>query len=292
MSGNRAAAPETMAVLIPEDERPRSPFRRFLGNPWTARVLSLVIFLAIWQYIGKDMPYVISNPVAIFQAGVERFVPEILPAFGETLRGLAVGMGVSILVGVPIGLLMSASRVVEIALAPYVMALYSTPRITLIPVMVLWLGISFEMRVGIVFLGAVFPILLNLYLGGKEVDPGLLDVGRAFRASPFKIYRSILLRGSLPYLFAGLRLGLGQGLVGVVLAEVATSAGGIGNLITYYATYFNIDAMFVAIVLLGLLAVLIVAIMGRMDLALSEPWNRKKGRRRGMPLPTIPGGTV
>jgi taurine transport system permease protein len=257
-----------------------SPIRRFFANAWTIRSISLLIVLILWYIVGSQMPYVLSNPIAIAQAAVEVFVPDILPAFGETLRGLFVGLGFSILVGVPVGLIMSQSHVVEVALAPYVYAISATPRITLIPVLVLWLGISFEMRVGIVFLGAVFPILLNVYLGGKQVDRGLLDVGRAFKAPQWKIYTSIRLRGSLPYVFSGLRMGLAQGLVGVVLAEVATSAGGIGNLITFYSRFFRIDAMFVAIVLLGLLAVIISTIMARFDAALKEPWNSRLLRAR------------
>ncbi|WP_353807476.1 ABC transporter permease [Agromyces sp. SYSU T00194] len=271
-------AARTKAVLIPDDEPVTSRVQRVLRSPWTIRALSLLLFLSVWEYFGRDMPLVISSPSAIAQAAVENFVPDILPALGETLRGLFAGMALSVVVGVPLGLLMSFSKVVEIALAPYVYALYSTPRITLIPVLVLWLGISFEMRVGIVFLGAVFPILLNTYLGGKEVPRGLLDVGRAFRASPFKVYRSIMLRSSLPYVFSGFRLGLGQGLTGVVLAEVATSAGGIGNLITLYAKYFQIDAMFVAIVLLGLIAVVIQEFMARLNVRLTEPWNHAHRR--------------
>lgn len=252
----------------------------FLPNDWTIRAISLLMFLIIWYIVGKQMPLVLSDPLSVGIAATKVFVSDILPALGETLRGLVVAMGLSILVGVPLGLVMSQSHVVEVALAPYVYALSATPRITLIPVLVLWLGISFEMRVGIVFLGAVFPILLNVYLGGKEVDRGLLDVGRAFGASPWKLYTGIRLRGSLPYLFTGLRLGLAQGLAGVVLAEVATSAGGIGNLITYYARFFRVDAMFVAIVVLGLVAVLVAAIMARFDAALKEPWNSRYLRAR------------
>ena len=278
-----------MALAVIDDMPSKSALKRFLGNPWAIRVISLVVFLGAWEFFGRDLPYIISSPSAILRAGVEHFVPEVLPAIGETLRGLGVGMALSILVGVPLGLLMSASRVAETALAPYVYALYSTPRI---PVFVLWLGISFEMRVGIVFLGAVFPILLNVYLGGKEVDRGLMDVGRAFTASKFKIYRSILLRDTLPYLFSGLRIGLGQGLVGVVLAEVLTSAGGIGNLISYYAKYFRIDSMFVAIVILGLLGVILTTLMARLDVALAEPWNRRSLRRRKATLPIASIGGV
>ncbi len=264
-------------AVVPAPRTPsRKPlWRRALGNPWTIRVISLVVFIGIWQYFGRDLPYVISTPLAIVQSGIENFVPEVLPAFVETLRGLGAGFGLAILVGVPLGLLMSSSRIVEIALSPYLSALYATPRITLIPVLVLWLGISFELRVGIVFLSAVFPIMLNTYLGGKEVNHGLLDVGRAFTASPFKIYRSIRLRGSLPYVFTGIHLGLGRGLMGVVVAEIATSAGGIGNLISYYAKYFRIDSMFFAVVLLGLFAVFIAEFIARLNLSLSEPWNRK-----------------
>lgn len=284
----------SVAAMLAPPER-KGPLRRFMANPWTIRTLSLFIFLLVWEIGGRapGMEFVIASPSAVLAAGVEVFVPEVLPAFGETLRGLVVGMVLSIVIGVPVGMLMSASKVVEVALSPYVMALYSTPRITLIPVLVLWLGISFEMRVGIVFLGAVFPILLNTYLGGKEVNKGLLDVGHAYSASPFKIYRSILLRGSVPYIFSGLRLGLGQGLTGVVVAEVATSAGGVGNLITNYARYFNVPEMFVAIVLLGLFAIVIVEGMARINAVLSEPWNKKARKKAHLaPMPGPTGGAV
>ncbi len=285
-----AAAPPSTAA--PNGRTPGAParkpaWRRFIGNPWTIRVISLVVFLGVWEYFGRDMPYVISSPSAIWASAVENFVPEVWPAFLETLRGLGAGFGLAILIGVPVGLLMSFSPIIEIALSPYLSALYATPRITLIPVLVLWLGISFEMRVGIVFLSAVFPIMLNTYLGGKEVDQGLLDVGKAFKASGFKIYRSIYLRGSIPYIFAGLHLGLGRGLMGVVVAEIATSAGGIGNLISYYAKYFRIDSMFVAVVVLGLFAVFIAEFLTRFNTTLNEPWNRRR-KKEGVVERDIP----
>lgn len=273
--------PFTQAMLAVEERPPSNPIRNFLANPWTIRVISLTVFLTIWWVAGQGtLAFAISDPVKIFQAGVEIFIPDVVPAFADTLRGLTVGLGLSILVGLPLGLIMSSSHVAEVALAPYVYAISATPRITLIPVLVIWLGISFEMRVGIVFLGAVFPILLNVYLGGKEVDRGLLDLGRAYNASQWKMYTSIRLRGSIPYVVSGLRLGMAQGFVGVVLAEVSTSAGGIGNLITTYSRFFRIDRMFVSIILLGLLAVLITVIMARFDAAMKEPWNSKLLRAR------------
>ncbi|MCS0499808.1 ABC transporter permease [Protaetiibacter mangrovi] len=281
-------APPTGGAPGPAARSAATPaWRRVLGNPWTIRVISLVVFLGVWEYFGRDLPYVISSPSAIWAAAVEHFWPEVWPAFLETLRGLGAGFGLAILVGVPLGLLMSFSPIVETALSPYLSALYATPRITLIPVLVLWLGISFEMRIGIVFLSAVFPIMLNTYLGGKEVDQGLLDVGKAFKASGFKVYRSIYLRGSVPYIFAGLHLGLGRGLMGVVVAEIATSAGGIGNLISYYAKYFRIDSMFVAVVVLGLFAVFIAEFLTRFNTTLNEPWNRRR-KKEGVVERDIP----
>jgi NitT/TauT family transport system permease protein len=259
----------------------RGGIRAFLTNKWFLRAASLAIFLGLWEFYGRDLPYSTSSPSAIVAAGVKNFWPDVASAFGDSLQGLAAGFGMAIVIGIPIGLLMSYSRVAEIALSPYVSALYATPRITLIPVLVLWLGISFNMRVGIVFLSALFPILLNTYLGGKEVNQGLLDVGHAFTASKAKIYRGILLRGSLPYVFSGLRLGLGRCLGALVIAEIATSGGGVGRLITDYAKYFRIDAMFSVIVLLGILALLITGIISRLQVSFTEPWvaARKKARK-------------
>jgi len=267
-----------MTTLIAASEDRRITLRGIIDNRWTIGAIAVLVLLIIWQVLGAGAPFVVSTPSAILQAGIERFVPEVLPAFGETLKGLAVGFGISIVVGIPLGLLMSYSRVVELALAPYVSALYATPRIVLIPILVLLLGISFNMRVGIVVLSAVFPILLNTYLGGKEVNQGLLDVGRAFTARPLKMYTSILLRGSLPYVFTGIRLGLGRGLIGVIIAEVATSAGGVGNSISNYAKYFRVDAMFVMIVLLGILAMVLTGIIGRLENYFTAPWARATKR--------------
>ncbi|MET7397975.1 ABC transporter permease [Dactylosporangium sp. NPDC005572] len=265
------------AGVAPPDARlaPRPRLRAVLTAPWLLRTASLAAFLVAWQLIGKSHPLAISYPTAIVEAARESFRPEILPAFGETLKGLAVGFGLSIVLGIPIGLLMGRSRIVELALSPYVNALYATPRLALVPLLVLWLGISFEMRVGIVFISAALPIIVNTYLGTKEVNPDLVDTGKAFVASELQIYRGVVLRGSLPFVFAGLRIGLGKGMIGTVIAEIMTSAGGVGNLIVDYARYFRIADMFVVIVLLGLVALAISWVMRAVELSLTEPWNRR-----------------
>lgn len=271
----------TASTGATETARAAKRIRAWSTRPVVLRIASLVIFLLCWEWFGRDHAMVTSYPTAIVAAGVRDFVPVVIPAFTETLKGLSVGFGLSILIGVPVGLLMSGVRTVEVALAPYVSAFYATPRITLIPVLVLWLGISFDLRIGIVVLSAVFPIILNTWLGGKEVSNDLLDVGRAFNSSGIRAYWSIRLRACLPFVFSGLRIGLGRGLMGIVLAEIFTSAGGVGNAIIYDAKYFHIDSMFVMVVLLGLLGLLITEGLGRLERRLVAPWERSTRARKG-----------
>jgi len=245
--------------------------RTVFGNKWFLRIASLVVVFSVWEWFGRDLPYTISDPISIVIAGSQRFVAQILPAIGQTLEGLGVGFGLALLIGIPLGLLMSISRVVELALSPYISAIYATPRVVLIPLLVIWLGASFQMRVGTVLISAVFPILLNVYLGGKEVDRGLIDVGRAFAASTPRIYL-IVLRGSLPYVFTGVRLGLIRGLMGIIIAEILTASGGLGFEISSYAKYFHIDAVFAVVILVGAISMAFTAVITLMTQRTTTPW--------------------
>jgi ABC-type nitrate/sulfonate/bicarbonate transport system permease component len=253
---------------------------RFVLNPWVIRIGSLLVFLLLWQYFGRSRPYSISDPVSIWHAGQESWTEEIWPAFQSTLGALLIGVGIAIVIGIALGLLMAGSRLVELVLSPYVSALYATPRIAILPVLLLWMGVTYEMRVAIVVISAVFPILLNTYLGAREARTDLQDAGRAFGASHLKIYCGIVLRDSLRYVFAGIRVGFGKGLIGIVVAEILTGGDGLGNLIVEYARYFRIDKMFVAVVVLGVFALVMTNLLRLVEVRLTEPWVRATAKQR------------
>lgn len=244
----------------------------WIRTPAFLRALSLLIVAIVWEVAGRSQPLIASYPSAILRAGVMTFNRDILPAFVETLKGFGVGFALAILIGVPIGLLMSRSKLLDLSLSPYVTALYATPRVALIPLLILWLGIGFNLRVGVVFVSGVFAIILNAYLGGKEVDRDLLDVGKAFASTKLQRLRTIVVPASLPFVYAGLRIGIARALIGAIVAELTVSSGGIGGLIKDHAKSLRIAEMFAPIILLGLLSITLVATVRWAERRTTMPW--------------------
>lgn len=251
----------------------------WLVSPVALRILSVLCVAAIWEIVGRRDPIFASYPTQIILAGIETFTSDIVPAFTATLQGFAVGFGISMLLGIPIGLLMSRSRVLELSLAPYVTALYATPRVALIPILILWLGVDFNLKVGVVIVSGIFPIILNAYLGGKEVDRDLLDVGTAFCASKAQQLKTIVVPASLPYIYAGLRIGIGRALIGAIVAELEVASGGIGGIIKENAKTLAMAEMFAPIILLGLLSIGLTTIVRWAERRTTMPWLWSKATR-------------
>jgi ABC-type nitrate/sulfonate/bicarbonate transport system permease component len=252
---------------------PRFGWRTLTGK-WPLRLLSLAFVMTLWQIFGRKYPYSISDPMSIVDAGREVWRSELLPAFGQTSGSFFLGFAICIVVGVPVGLLMARSRVVELALAPYVSALYATPRLALIPVMMLWFGFTFELRLAVVIVSGIFPIIMNTWLGAKEVDRDLLDAGRAFAASKLQSLKTIVIPGSLHYIFAGMRIGLARALVGTVVAEIITSIAGVGHLLESSAQTLQIAKMWLAIITLGFFALGCSSILKFLERWATMPWTR------------------
>ena len=208
-------------LLRPRPQAKRKSSRSWLHNPWVLRVASVAGLLLVWQIFGDK--YSTSFPTDIIRSFPHSFTTDVLPALGDTLKGFGAGYAVCVVLGIPIGLLMARSRLVELAIEPYVSALYATPRLALIPVLILWLGIDFKMRFAVVVVSGLFPIILNTYYGAREVDRNLLDAGTAFAAKELQKLRTIVIPASLPYIFAGLRLGMARAFIGIIVAEIETS---------------------------------------------------------------------
>ena len=257
--------------------------RGLLQKPWVLRLLSLAFVIAAWQLIGASQPYSITTPSAIVHAAFRDMTSEVLPAFGDTLKGFFYGYAICIVAGIPIGLLMARSRLVELSLAPYVSALYATPRLALIPVLILWLGVSFQLRLAVVIVSGIFPIILNTYIGGKEVDRDQVEVGVAFAASKLRVLRTIIVPGSLHYIFAGLRIGFGRAMIGIIVAEIEASVVGVGNLLSTDAGSLRISSMWVPIIMLGLFSIGCNVILKWLERWMTMPWTRSQ--RRLIPWP-------
>src|SRR5438132_692524 len=184
---------------------------------------------------------------------------------------LGIGFALAVVAGIGIGLLLARFWVLDVALNVYITFLYSIPSVALVPLIVLWAGFDTMAKVIILFLFAFFPVVINTYQGVKSVDPRLLEVGRAFRCSERQLWANIILPAALPFIVTGLRLALGRGLIGMVLADLYTAISGIGYLIVRTASTYQVNKMFVPIVTLGLLGVTLTALL-RLAEKYVAPW--------------------
>lgn len=244
--------PDPMAMM--DDAGPERPEgagreRLLLGT------LAVGLFLAGWETVaraGVIHPLFISSPTAIAAAA------QRLWASGELARHVATsgaeflgGCLLAAATGVPLGLAAGWYRRLNYVLDPFLAALYATPRIALLPLIVLWVGLGIGSKVVVVFLSAFFPICLTTIAGVRTVSAAHLEVARSFAAGDAHIFRTIVLPSCLPFILAGLRLGLGRGLVGVVVAELYGASAGIGFLINLAGSMFQTDTVFVGIALLA-----------------------------------------
>lgn len=235
----------------------------------------LVLILTVWELLGPLVsPILFSYPSKIAVAFYELTVSgELIYYAGESLQILFYGLFFSILVGVPLAVLMARFKPVDWALDLPINALYSTPMVALVPLLVLWFGIYMQAKVIVVFLFAVFPILINTYQGVRECDKNMLEVARSFRSPEWRMWQDVLLPFALPYIAAGVRLAIGRGLVGMVIAEFYTTISGLGYMITRYAHIFETDKTFVPVILLMFLGITLTGALKWVERRIA-PWSR------------------
>jgi ABC-type nitrate/sulfonate/bicarbonate transport system permease component len=229
-------------------------------KPWwrSGRAIScywVLAFLILWQFVtstGIIDKIFLASPWAIASVAYEMFfvTGEIYPHILVSLKEATLGFAFAIVVGVALGLAMGRFEGVRRAVEPFVMALYSTPSVALLPLFVLWLGIGLWSKVLIVFLGGVFAILVNTVAGVRSVNPRLVETARAFTATEAAIFIYIVLPAATPYIVAGIRLAIGRVLISVFVAELFAANEGIGFLITQAGATYNTALMFVGILLL------------------------------------------
>jgi ABC-type nitrate/sulfonate/bicarbonate transport system permease component len=237
------------------------------------RLGSLAVVLTLWQVFGAKVdPVLFTTPSAIAAAAVTMIGSgELWNYLAPSLVVLLLGLSTAAVVGIAIGLLLARFWVLDVALGVYITFLYSTPTVALVPLIVLWAGFETTAKVIILFLFAFFPMAINTYQGVKNVDPRLIEVGRAFRCSEGQLWINIVLPAALPFIVTGLRLAVGRGLIGMVLADLYTAISGIGYLIVRTASTYQVDKMFVPIVTLGILGVTLTALLRVLEIKVA-PW--------------------
>ena len=212
-----------------------------------SRTISVVCALLLWEIFGRRInPIFGSYPSAIAVAFWELLRSgQLVDALYQSLRPFAAGYGLAIVIGVPLGLFVGGFRTAEAALGIYITAGYAMPLVALVPLLILWLGLGFKVKVAVVFLMALFPICINTWLGVTAVPKTLVEVGKSFVAPQTVILRRIVLPATLPYIMAGIRLAVGRAVVAMVIAEFFTTISGLGAVIINSANNFDTATMFV-----------------------------------------------
>jgi sulfonate transport system permease protein len=246
--------------------------RRALIN-LTIRLVSLAIALALWEVAAWNVdPVLFTSPTKVASAGYRMVLSgELWTYLWPSLVVLAIGFSLAVVAGIGIGLLLARFWVLDVALNVYITFLYSIPSVALVPLIVLWAGFESTAKIIVLFLFAFFPMAINTYQGVKNVDPRLIEVGRSFRCSERQLWANIVLPGALPFIVTGLRLAVGRGLIGMVLADQYTAISGIGYLIVRTAATYQVDKMFVPIVTLGILGITLTALLRVLERRVA-PW--------------------
>jgi ABC-type nitrate/sulfonate/bicarbonate transport system permease component len=273
--GDEGLAAEQQAAR----ERARAVQRRWTATNAAIRVISLVLVLTAWEMIGRQInPVLFTYPTAVANAAAAMISSgELWKYLSQSLIVLFAGLGLAAIFGIALGLVMARFWVIDIALDTYITALYSIPSVALVPVLVLWFGFEITAKTAVVFLFTFFPIVINTYQGVKNVDSHLIEVGRAFRCSEKDLWIHIVLPAAVPFIVAGLRLAIGRGLIGMVLADLYTAITGIGYLIARYASIYRTDAMFVPVVTLGVLGITLTGVLRFFERRVA-PWMRQPER--------------
>ncbi|WP_431921549.1 ABC transporter permease [Micromonospora wenchangensis] len=274
-----------------EDTRAGDPPRRTFGNRLRRfykshstvlhTITTLVLGCVLWQVIAANTSALVIVPLgdigAAFRTSAQN--GELWLDFRESLSGFAQGFLLAALVGILIGVLMAINKVTFDFLDPWMSALYSTPLIALAPLYILVFGIGMTARVAVVFTLAVFPIVLNTTAGIRTTDPNLIETARAFGASRMQRFTKILLPWSVPFVVTGLRLAVGRGLMGVVVAEFFGSTSGLGHRVFISSQNFDTAAVWMGVFVLAAIGVVFIRAMYVLETRIA-PW-RQNGKNGG-----------
>jgi NitT/TauT family transport system permease protein len=260
MSAPLTAGPAA-AVAPATTERVVEPGRgRRLAGTAAPPLIGIAAALVLWQAVSA-MHFLglwttqISDPAGVVSAGWDMTSSgELWTNAKGSLEAFAIGFALSAAVGIPIGMAMGWNRTVRQLLEPPMTALNATPRLALLPVIVVWLGIGVKSTVVIVFLDAVIPVIINGMAGIRDVDVKLVQVARSFGANRRELFRNVLLPASTPALLTGIRLGVARGVLGVIVAQLYVSTVGIGHLISNYGEQFQTDQIMFLVLLVAVFA--------------------------------------
>lgn len=237
---------------------------------------SVLVFLLIWQLVGeRTNPILLSTPTNVAHAFGTMWSQGILvPAFLHAMAVLGTGLGLAAVIGVALGVLMGRNATFYSVFSPYVAFFQATPLVALVPLMVIWFGIGFKAEVAVTFMLAVWSIIINTTEGVRNTPVTLLDMARLYHVKERSVVRHIALPNALPYIFAGFRIALAKGLIGVIIAEMDVTLKGLGGLAENYGSSFQTAFLLATIITsscVGVIGALILDLLRRRI----APWAAK-----------------
>jgi NitT/TauT family transport system permease protein len=231
--------------------------------------------LVLWELIGL---YVVKNalflatPSASIKAMGQMWAQGMLQnAMWVSGEEFVMGFVIAVVAGILIGLACAASENVSLVLTPWISGFYASPIVALAPLLILWFGVGIWSKVAVVVSLVVFPMIINTETGIRHADPQLVEAARSFGATRAQIFALVALPCAAPFILAGLRLGVGRGLIGVVIGELAGARGGLGYLINNAGQTFNMPQMFASVIVLAVAGIVLTAAFGRLE-AILVPW--------------------
>jgi len=217
-----------------------------------------------WELLSRYVipPQYLPPPSAVVQAFIATTRSGELPRqLWQTASVLLLGFSLAIVSGMAVGIAMGMFPTLRRILDPYVNAFYAMPTVALVPLVIIWLGLGFEAKVFLTWLVAVFPVIINAQIGVMNVPAAFIETARAFGCDRWQVFRRVILHAAVPFFIAGIRLGLGRALVGVVVAEMFTALSGLGYMVVYYGNTFRTADVFVPIVVLAALSIAITRLI-------------------------------
>ena len=232
-------------------------------------VLAVIIVLGVWEVIWDlklISPLFFSGPSAIAKQFKYTLTEgTLLTDMAYSGKNFALGFLLALVAGVVLGVIIGWYRRVRLIADPFLNALYATPRLAMMPLIIIWFGIGMWSKVFIVFLSAFFPILVNTVAGIRNMDADLLRAARAFCATDWQIFKTLAIPGSVPFILTGVRQGVALGLIGVVVGEMFGGSEGVGFMIAYGGQTFATDTLFVGVVIIAFAGILLTLLTERLE---------------------------
>jgi NitT/TauT family transport system permease protein len=260
--------------LTAAEARRRAATRRNITHT-AITIASIIGGLAIWEIIGR---FVVNNTLFLATPSASIMAMGDMWMKGDLQKAMIIsgeefiaGFVIAVVAGTAIGLLTAAFENVSLVLTPWISGFYASPIIALAPLLILWFGVGIWSKIAVVISLVIFPMIINTEVGIKRTDPQLIETAKSFGASRVQIFSMVSLPSASPYILAGLRLGVGRGLIGVVVGELAGARGGLGYLINNASQVFNMPQLFAAVIVLAVAGILLTAVFQYLEKIL-VPW--------------------